>query len=83
MHVLNGAKLEVKYSKHAHKDSSNTTVTLDDTLQVSNLPENITEEYLEFYFHNRKSGGCEDAVKEITLVQPGVAKVVFSSAKSK
>ena len=81
VHNFKGVQLELKYSKCAHSESSKATFD-DTTLEVSNLPENTSKEYLEYYFESPKSGGCENAVKEITLVQPGVAKVLFSSPKS-
>ena len=74
-----GLELDMKYSK---TDQESSSVELsDDTLQVSNLPENVSKEYLEFYFESPKSGGCPDGVKNVTLIRPGMAKVLFSSSK--
>ena len=73
-------ELEMKYSKTVQESSS--VDVSDDTIKVTNLPENISKEYLEFYFESPKSGGCVDGVKNVTLIRPGVAKVLFSSPKS-
>ena len=54
----------------------------EDILEVSNLPEQISKEFLELYFESPKSGGCSDGVKNVTLLRPGVAKVLFSSSDS-
>ena len=54
----------------------------EDILEVSNLPEQISKEFLELYFESPKSGGCSDGVKNVTLLGPGVAKVLFSSSDS-
>ena len=75
-----GVELEIKYAKCGQSLSS--VEISDDTLEVSNLPGNISEEYLQLYFENPKSGGCDDAVKSITFLRPGVAKVQFSSSES-
>lgn len=54
-----------------------------DTLEVSNLPSKATEETLDLYFESPKSGGCEDAVKSVTIVQPGIAHVQFHDPQGK
>ena len=54
-----------------------------DTLEVSSLPDNITEDTLELYFENRKSGGHEGAVKKISMIGPKEARVQFSNPESK
>ena len=79
--TFKGVELEMKYSKSDQELSS--VEISDDTLEVSNLPENISKEYLELYFESPKSGGCADGVKNVTMLRPGVAKVLFSSSKSK
>ena len=56
---------------------------MDDTLQISNLPEHISKEYLQFYLESPKSGGSADGVKDIQIMSTGMAKVLFSSPKSK
>ena len=80
MHQLNGAQLEVKFAECFHEQS--TTKVSDDTLLIRNLPKNMSEEYLQLYFESHKSGGCANGVKGVTLVEPGVATVCFSSPKS-
>lgn len=77
VHKLKECVLKVKFS-----DKANTTTVSDDTLEVRNFPSSVSEEYLQYYFDSPKSGGCANAVKEITLVKPGLAKVLFSSPKS-
>ena len=55
-----------------------------DTLEVSNVPPNVTNDYLQLYFESAsKSGGCVDCVKNITMVKPGVFHVQFTDATSK
>ena len=54
-----------------------------DTLEVSNVSPNITKDYLQLYFESSKSGGCDDCVKNITMVKPGVFHVQFTDATSK
>ena len=79
-HKLQGSKLQVKYVDHNQEEMM--TYPLDDTLEVSNLPGDVSEELLELYFESTKSGGCADAVKSITVIRPGVVRIQFSSAKS-
>ena len=73
-------ELDMKYSK-SNEELISVEVS-DDTLKVSNLPEDISKEFLEFYFESPRSGGCANAVKNVTLLRPGVAKVLFSSSES-
>ena len=79
--TFKGVELEMKYSKSDQELSS--VEISDDTLEVSNIPENVSKEYLELYFESPKSGGCVDGVKNVTMLRPGVAKVLFSSSRSK
>ena len=53
-----------------------------DTLEVSNLPSNVTKDVLELYFESPKSGGHDGAVKDVSFVSPGVAQVKFSDPES-
>jgi RNA recognition motif-containing protein len=53
-----------------------------DTLEVSNLPSDVTKDVLELYFENPKSGGQDGAVKDVSFVSPGVAHVKFSDPES-
>ena len=50
-----------------------------DTLEVSGLPDTISEELLDMYFENSRSGGCADGVKKVSFVRPGVAQIQFIS----
>ena len=52
------------------------------TLEVSNIPENIKEDYLLMYFESAKSGGCAKCVKDVTVVKPGTAHVQLTDAAS-
>ena len=54
-----------------------------DTLEVSNVPPNVTKDYLHLYFETPKSGGSVDCVKNITMVKPGVFHVQFTDAAGK
>ena len=53
------------------------------TLEVSNIPVDIKEDFLQMYFENPKSGGCADCVKDITIIKPGIAHVQLTDAASK
>ena len=79
-HNLQGSVLQVQYLSD-YKKGETTSRFLDDTLEISNLPADISEEYLQLYFENARSGGCADAVKNISL-SAGVARIQFSTAKS-
>ena len=72
-----GVELMMKYSEVLSSPEVS-----EDILEVSNLPEQISKELLELYFESPKSGGCSDGVKNVTLLRPGVAKVLFSSSDS-
>ena len=75
---MKGVKLQVKYSCQDECSPS----TVDDVLEITNLPHDIHEDTLELYLENSKSGGSCGAVKEITVVAPGMARVKVSSASS-
>ena len=53
------------------------------TLEVSNIPVDMKEDYLQMYFENPKSGGCADCVKDITIIKPGIAHIQLTDAASK
>ena len=53
------------------------------TLEVSNIPVDVKEDYLQMYFESQKSGGCADCVKDITIIKPGIAHVQLTDAASK
>ena len=52
-----------------------------DTIEVTDLPNQADEECIELYFDSPRSGGCDDAVKSITMIQPGIAHVQFHDPK--
>ena len=78
-HKLQGSLLQVNYADHNQEEM--TTYLLDDTLEVSNLPHDVSEDLLALYFESPKSGGCADTVKSVTILRPGVARIQFSSTK--
>lgn len=80
-HKLQGSQLQVKYVDHNQEEIM--TYVLEDTLEVNNLPSDISEDLLVLYFESPKSGGCANAVKSVTVVRPGVARIQFLSTKSK
>ena len=80
-HKLKGSIIQVCYFEDSEDKAE--TDQLRDTLEVSNLPADVSEELLEFYFESPKSGGCEGAVKSVTIIGPGIAQVQFSTDKSK
>ena len=80
MHKLNGSLLQVRYFD-CDGDKVETD-QLGDTLEVRNFPASVSKEFVELYFENQKSGGCDGAVKSVTITGPGVAQVRFSSPTS-
>ena len=58
------------------------TDQLGDTLEVRNFPASVSKDLVELYFENPKSGGCDGAVKSVSITGPGVAQVRFSSPTS-
>ena len=78
--MFKGVELSMKYFD-CNQVLSSSEVS-EDILEVRNLPEQISKEFLELYFESPKSGGCSDGVKNVTLLRPGVAKVLFSSSDS-
>ena len=88
-HKINKQPVTVEILSDLHQESldstsssqiSSTTVEYD-TLEVSNLPKTASEDHLEAYFESLRSGGCIDAVKSVTMIQPGVAHVQFHDPK--
>ena len=76
-HKLKGSIIQVCYFED-NEDKAETD-QLRDTLEVSNFPADVSKELVELYFENPRSGGCEGAVKSITIIGPGVAQVQFST----
>lgn len=79
-HKLKGSIIQVCYFED--NEDKVETDQLHDTLEISNFPANISEDLVEFYFENPRSGGCEGAVKSVTIIGPGVAQVQFSTDTS-
>lgn len=50
-------------------------------IEVSNVPEAVTEEDLQTYFEGTKSGGCANAVAECKKIGPEVFHVTFHDPK--
>ena len=83
-HLLKGLELIVQCYSSESEDVVPTipeTESVIDTLEITNLPHNVSTDALQLYFESRKSGGCEDGVKEITFVESGVARIQFTDAK--
>ena len=79
-HTFQGSTLEVKvYIPNVEAELEELPL---DTLEVSNLPSNVTKEVLELYFESSKSGGQGGAVQDISFASPGVAHVKFSDPES-
>ena len=83
-HMLQGSELTVQY--YSARDKSEDAVSAVpetgslDTLEVRNLPHNVSTDALQLYFESPKSGGCADGVKDIALVESGVARVQLTDA---
>ena len=78
-HRLKGSVLQVRYLDD--KDKTETDL-LGDTLEVSNFPSDVSKDLVELYFESPKSGGCDGAVKSVTIIGPGVVQVQFSTNAS-
>ena len=79
-HTFQGSTLELKvYTPSVEAELEELPL---DTVEVSNLPSNVTKEVLELYFESSKSGGQDGAVQDISFVSPGVAHVKFSDPES-
>ena len=79
-HTFQGSTLEVKvYIPSVEAELKELPL---DTLEVSNLPSNLTKDILELYFESSKSGGQDGAVQDISFVSPDVAHVKFSDPES-
>ena len=76
VHKFLGVELQVRFLQES-------TCKTADTLEVSGLPEGISEDLIELYFENPKSGGCEGAIKSISFLGPTTACVQFTSDESK
>jgi hypothetical protein len=76
VHKLQKVELQVRFLQES-------TCKPADTLKVSDLPEGTSEDILELYFENPKSGGCEGAVKSISFHGPTTACIQFTSDESK
>lgn len=77
-HKLQGMELQVK----PYEESSMATAHSEhhDILEVSDLPDGVSEGLIELYFEDsKKSGGCANAVKGISFVRPRVARIQFTS----
>ena len=83
-HILQGSELIVQY--YSARDEPEDVVSTEletgptDTLEVRNLPHSVSTDALQLYFENPKSGGCVDGVKEITIMESGVACIQLTDA---
>jgi hypothetical protein len=80
MHKLKESILQVCYFED-NEDKAESD-QLRDTLEVGNFPADVSNDLVELYFENPRSGGCDGAVKSIKIVGPGVAQVQFSTDTS-
>ena len=79
VHILQGSELKVQYYSDEPEDVVG-TVPETDTLEVRNLPRDVSADELQLYFESPKSGGCADSVKDVTLLKSGVAHVQLLDA---
>ena len=75
-HELQSSGLQVRCLKESLASIANAT------LEVTNLPQDCTEEMLKLYFEDSECGGCSGAVKAIKIAGSEVAQVEFTSATS-
>ena len=82
-HKVGGSQVQVKYAKLSdEQDGMQEGGECNTTLEVSNIPANMKEDYLQMYFESAKSGGCAKCVKDVTVVKPGTAHVQLTDAAS-
>lgn len=77
-HIFAGATLEVRPFEPPVEDSIS-----NDTLEISNLPQECDEDAIQLYFENPKSGGCPGGVKHVQIIGNGVVRVQFIDDRSK
>ena len=75
-HELQSSELQVRCLEESLASIANAT------LEITNLPQDCTEEMLKSYFEDSKCGGCSGAVKAIKIVGSEVAQVEFTNATS-
>lgn len=80
-HKVGGLQVQVKFMKLS--DEQDEGDECGTALEVSNIPANVNEDYLQMYFENPKSGGRADCVKDITIIKPGIAHIQLTDAASK
>ena len=76
VHKLLDIELQVRFLQEPARKPA-------DTLEVSGLPEGISEDLIELYFENAKSGGCAGAIKSISFLGPTTACIQCTSDEGK
>ena len=74
-HIPPGLHQEDPDSALSSQESS--TAVEYDKIEVANIPNQADEDYLQLYFESTRSGGCDDAVNSVMMIQPGMAHVQF------
>ena len=69
--------IELTQSDMATGDRESSSDTCECTIEVRHLHPNIEPAMLEMYFESAKSGGCNESVKDVTIISPEVAHVTF------
>ena len=82
-HKIEGKELHLQYLKEIHAEEEVNINSTSDILQVSGIPAGVSTEFLEVYFQSERAGGHDECVKNIKIIEPGVANIQFTDAKSK
>ena len=77
-HTFADATLEVRPFEPPVEDN-----TSNNTLEISNLPQECDEDAIQLYFENPKSGGCPGGVKNVQIIGNGVVRIQFIDDRSK
>ena len=83
--MIKGSQVEVQFQPFLEGEGNGDTKEQEEgpiKIEVQNFPSATTAEVVKTFFGVKKSGGCRDAVADISEVRPGVFHVTFCDHKS-
>ena len=88
-HKFRKSQVNIEFQQLSECDKGPPPLEFDDDdgevqptkIEVSKVPDSITEEVLKPFFEGSRSGGCSGAVADITMIRPGVFHVTFHESK--
>lgn len=81
LEVLPVSDLSMEHITQSDMATGDSCDSCECTIEVRNLPPKIEPDMLEMYFESAKSGGCNESVKDVTIISPDVAHVTFHKPK--